>query len=100
MQLYEYIGWKFAIFNVYNRLSGIKAGRISPVLIPLNLVWYGVVSVFNWGWEDASGTDHVRCGGGVCLSLPSPVEGCREGGIRPEWIAAGTVCTLWSAHQC
>ena len=41
MQLYEYIGWKFAIFNVYNRLSGIKAGRISPVLIPLNLVWYG-----------------------------------------------------------
>ena len=83
MQLYEYIGWKFAIFNVY-RLSGIKAGRISPVLIPLNLVWYGVVSVFNWGWEDASGTDHVRCGGGVCLSLPSPVEGCREGGIRPE----------------
>ena len=41
MQLYEYIGWKFAIFNVYNRLSGIKAGRISPVLIPLNLVWDG-----------------------------------------------------------
>ena len=40
MQLYEYIGWKFAIFNVY-RLSGIKAGRISPVLIPLNLVWDG-----------------------------------------------------------
>ena len=40
MQLYEYIGWKFAIFNVY-RLSGIKAGRISRVLIPLNLVWDG-----------------------------------------------------------
>ena len=29
--------------------------------------------------EDASGTDHVRCGVEVCLSLPSPVGGCREG---------------------
>ena len=28
--------------------------------------------------EDASGTDHVRCGEGG-LSLPSPVEGGREG---------------------
>ena len=25
----------------HKRLSGIKAGRISPVLIPLNLVWDG-----------------------------------------------------------
>ena len=41
MQLYKYIGCKFAKFDVYNRMSGIKAGRISPVLIPLNLVWYG-----------------------------------------------------------
>ena len=24
--------------------------------------------------EDASGTDHVRCGEGICLSLPSPWE--------------------------
>ena len=31
MQLYEYIGCKFAKFDVYNRMSGIKAGRISPV---------------------------------------------------------------------
>ena len=41
MQLYKYIGCKFAKFDVYNRMSGIKAGRISPVLIPLNLVWDG-----------------------------------------------------------
>ena len=34
MQLYKYIGCKFAKFDVYNRMSGIKAGRISPVLIP------------------------------------------------------------------
>ena len=26
---------------MFKRLSGIKAGRISPVLIPLNLVWDG-----------------------------------------------------------
>ena len=31
MQLYEYIGCKFAKFDAYNRMSGIKAGRISPV---------------------------------------------------------------------
>ncbi len=29
--------------------------------------------------EDASGTDHVRCSGGICLSLPSPWELVVEG---------------------
>ena len=44
MQLFEYIGLKFAIFDVYIRVSGIKAGRKSPVLIPLYLVLsFGVV---------------------------------------------------------
>ncbi|ERI73939.1 hypothetical protein CLOSYM_04504, partial [[Clostridium] symbiosum ATCC 14940] len=27
---------------LYYKLSGNKAGRISPVLIPLNLLWFGV----------------------------------------------------------
>ena len=33
--------------------------------------------------EDASGTDHVRCGEGGWLSLPFPWKGGRGGGIRP-----------------
>ncbi len=95
MQLYEYIGWKFAIFNVY-RLSGIKAGRISPVLIPLNLVWYGNLTEVRRTRPERTISGAVR--GLAESSIPG--GSCREGGIRPEWIAAGTVCTLWSTRQC
>ena len=41
--------------------------------------------------EDASGTDHVRCGERGWLSLPSPWEVGRGGGIRPERTMSGVV---------
>ena len=80
MQLYEYIGWKFAIFNVYNRLSGIKAGGISPVLIPLNLVWDGDL-------VKQVRTPPVRLADGVVgLFYESfvPGEDCCELGLRAK----------------
>ncbi len=80
MQLYEYIGWKFAIFNVYNRLSGIKAGRISPVLIPLNLVWDGNLTQVRGRVRQRTMSGAVR---GLAESSV-PGGGCREGGIRPK----------------
>ena len=58
---------------LYYKLSGNKAGRISPVLIPLNLLWFGVRFPPPLRLETIS----VRSGPGpVCenlrLSLPSP----------------------------
>ena len=79
MQLYEYIGWKFAIFNVY-RLSGIKAGRISPVLIPLNLVWDGDL-------VKQVRTPPVRPADGVVGCVYEsfvPGEDCRGMGLRAK----------------
>ncbi|EHF04690.1 Uncharacterised protein [[Clostridium] symbiosum] len=40
--------------------------------------------------EDASGTDHVRCGEGVCLSLPSPWKVVVEGESGRNELLRGT----------
>ncbi|PKB55288.1 hypothetical protein CRH03_10055 [Clostridium sp. HMb25] len=53
---------------------------------------------FNGGWEDASGTDHARCGEEGCLSLPSPIGGCCEGESGRNEFLQGPFA-LFEAHS-
>ena len=90
--------WRVPRLKIFMQASLHQISNLLT-LVSCHLVNSAINWRFNWGPEDASGRDHVRCGGGVCLSLPTPVEGCREGGIRPEWIVTGTARAYWSAQR-